>query len=74
MATLGYLAIGNRGSEHHLTDSKQSPRAQLLAILGRKSARKVYVDRKDGSTAHIGYIVASEWYTIYTVCDWQGKL
>lgn len=43
------------------------PRKALLEQLGRKHADKMYVDKLDGSTLHIGYIIARLWLTIYSV-------
>jgi hypothetical protein len=41
------------------------PRKELLAALDRRHADRIYIDRRDGSTAHIGYIVARRWWTLY---------
>ena len=41
------------------------PRKELLEELGRKHADKIYVDRKDGRTMHVGYVVASRWWRLY---------
>ena len=69
MALLGYLAIGHLGTTFH---GLKHPRKDLMARLGRKSARKMYIDRADGSGAHVGYIVAGEWFTVYEVHEWTG--
>jgi hypothetical protein len=42
--------------------------------LGVKSLQKIYRDKEDGSIAHIGYIGAGEWFTIYEVNEWRGKV
>jgi hypothetical protein len=68
---LGYLARGHRGTLITLTDAKLHPRGQLLKKLGYRSAHKVLVDGKDGPK-HIGYVVGTEWFTIYEVQDWKG--
>lgn len=47
------------------------PRKELLNRLGRRHASKMYCDFKDGSTKHIGYIIAGLWITIYNVTPWE---
>jgi hypothetical protein len=67
------MAVGNRGTTHHLTDGKKHPRGQLLAKCGRRHADKMYVDNAStGEARHIGYIVAGEWFTVYEVHSWEG--
>ena len=45
--------------------SEKSPRKDLLEYCGRKHADKIYRDKKDGATVHVGYIVAGQWWTFY---------
>lgn len=71
---LGYMAVGSFGTVHHLHDSKRPPRCQLMAKCGRQHCAKMYVDTKAGLTKHIGYIVAGEWFTVYEVHEWIGKV
>jgi hypothetical protein len=60
-----YMAIDQYGhTEHNLGDH---PRRELLRRMCRKSARKMYVDKKNGSSAHIGWIVAGHWFTVFHV-------
>jgi hypothetical protein len=67
---LGYMAIDQYGQTYHLGAGR--PRKLLLDYFCRKSARKMYVDRKDGSTRHIGYIVAGLWLRVLQVHEWHG--
>jgi hypothetical protein len=71
---LGYMARGNRGTTLHLTDPDKPPRGQILEKMGRRSARKIYRDKQDGTAVHVGYIVAGEWFTVYEVREWNGKV
>jgi hypothetical protein len=43
------------------------PRKELLEQLGRRHADKIYVDRKDGSARHVGWIIAGLWLTVWKV-------
>ena len=45
-----------------------------MAKCGRQHCAKMYVDTKAGLTKHIGYIVAGEWFTVYEVHEWIGKV
>jgi len=47
------------------------PRKALLERLGRRHADKMYVDRADGSTRHIGYVVARLWIRLLKVEPWE---
>ena len=67
---LGYMAIDQHGQTYHL-DPKY-PRKQLLDILGRKHASKMYVDTKSGEAKHIGWIIAGLWLRVYRVFDLKG--
>jgi hypothetical protein len=41
--------------------------ADLRAQIGMGGSRvsKMYVDKKDGSVAHVGYVVGQHWLTAY---------
>lgn len=60
-----FMAIDQYGETYHALG--RNPRKALLERLGRKHASKMYQDLKDGSTAHIGYIIAGLWLTLYRV-------
>ncbi len=38
---------------------------ELKANVGSSTARRMYVDKKDGPPKHVGYIVGSHWLTAY---------
>lgn len=59
------MAIDQYGNTLH--DLGPYPRKGLLIRLSAKHADKVYVDRKDGKSIHIGYIIQGRWFTIYYV-------
>lgn len=59
-----YMAVSNCNEIIH---SLERPRRDLLKRLGRKSARKIYRDKNDGTTVHVGYIIGGMWWTIYEV-------
>lgn len=40
-------------------------RRDLMEQLGRKSASKMYQDKKDGRSVHVGYVIAGHWLTLY---------
>lgn len=65
-----HMAIDQRGTTYH--DLGPHPRAELLRRLHRKSAHKMYVDRKSGGSKHIGYVIAGLWLRVYKVQDWEG--
>ena len=69
MNTLGYLAIDQYGQTYQIGNNP--PRKYLLEHFGGKHADKMYVDTKDGTAKHIGYIIKGLWLRIYKVCDWK---
>ena len=65
------MAIDQYG--HHYDDLGAHPRTALAKKLGYspKSAQKIYQDKKDGQTKHVGYIYGNYWCTVYTVQAWE---
>ena len=41
--------------------------------LSSSSAHKMYHDKNDGTSVHVGYIVHGHWYTLYEIVPWEGK-
>ena len=64
MKTLQHMAIDQYGQTYH--GLGRFPRKALLEQLGRKNARKMYVDTSKGPK-HIGWIVGQLWLTVYSV-------
>lgn len=60
-----YMAIDQYGSTEHSLGPY--PRKELLDRYGRKRASKIYIDKTDGSSIHIGWIIAGRWFTVYEV-------
>ena len=59
-----YMGIDQYGNHFH---GLTHPRKDLIDKLGGSSASKMYVDMKDGSTKHVGYVVNTHWVTLYEV-------
>ncbi len=66
------LAIDQYGQEIWLEG--KHPRAELLKYLGKKHCEKMYVDKKDGSIKHIGYIVGNQWFTLLNISLWEKQV
>jgi hypothetical protein len=47
------------------------PRKELLEATGAGSCQRIYRDKRNGPTVHVGYIVRGEWWTFYTVTAWE---
>lgn len=60
-----YMAIDQYGTTYH--NLGRYPRAGLLERLCRKHAQKMYCDMADGTSKHIGYIIAGLWCRVYEV-------
>jgi hypothetical protein len=66
---LGLMGIDQLGDIYHL--QTMHPRKELLGILGRKHAAKMYRDTRGGKIRHEGYIIAGRWINIYRVSEWK---
>lgn len=64
------MAIDQYGQTFH---GLKHPRKELCELLGSTHAEKIYADKKDGSTVHIGYIIAGHWLTLYKVTPFERK-
>ncbi len=63
--TTSTMGIDQYGETFH--DLGPHPRSELLKRLGRKSAAKMYRDKRNGPPVHVGYIVAGRWIDLYDV-------
>ncbi len=64
------MAIDQYGHTYH--DLGKYPRKGLMDKLGAERAECMYVDKKDGSTVHIGYIIGGLWLRIYNIEPWEN--
>ena len=69
MEPLGYMAIDQYNMTYHI--GMNPPRKWLLNHLCRQHAEKMYVDMKDSTSHHTGYVIAGLWLTIYRVGAWK---
>lgn len=59
-----YMAIDQYGQHEH--DLGPHPRKELLQRCGRKSAKRMFVDTKDG-VKHIGWVIGDRWFRVFQV-------
>ena len=55
---------------HHLG---KYPRKELLERVGYTNARKMYRDKKDGSTMHCWYVIGRLWIELYKVEPFERR-
>lgn len=65
-----YIAIDQYGG--HMKLYTKHPRKELMEQNYAKSARKLYRDKKDGSTVCTGYVVRGMWYTLFKVTPFEA--
>lgn len=70
---IGYMAVGSRGTTHHLTSTSRHPRGQLLQKCFMKHCDRMFSEDENGKAKHVGYVIGGEWFRIYEVHTW-GKL
>ena len=63
------MARDQYGQWHH--DLGRHPRKELLNRLCRKKAQRMFIDTKDGTSKHIGYVIAGLWLTLFRVEEWS---
>ena len=61
-----YMGIDQYGETYHLGYTR-SPRKDLLERLCRKSAQRIYRDRKNGTGRHVGWLIAGRWIEVFQV-------
>lgn len=61
---MNFMAIDQYGHTYH---GLKYPRKDLCERLNRQHVSKIYVDKMDGSTAHVGYLISGLWLTLYKV-------
>lgn len=54
-----------------ITLEGKHPRKELLDKLGGGHADRIYIDKKNGGTVHVGYIVRGDWWSFYNVTPWE---
>ena len=59
-----YMATDQFGNTYH---GLIHPRKDLSEKLGFKHISKMYIDLKDGSSRHCGYVVGPHWCDVYEV-------
>jgi len=65
------IAIGHLGTRHFLRG--KHPRQELLDECDRKHAERIFVNRRDGTIEHVGYVVGGEWFSLYRLADWKKQ-
>lgn len=59
-----YMAVDQYGNTFH---GLRHPRKDLMERIGCAHTEKMYLDRKDGSIVHVGYVIGGLWLTLYKV-------
>ena len=59
-----YIACNQIGDMHVCVT--RWPRKELKALSGGRVS-KMYVDDADGNVHHVGYVIGSQWWTLYKV-------
>lgn len=65
------LARDQYGNEILLTS--EHPRKELMDKLDSSHADRLYRNKVDGRTVHVGYVIRHHWYTFYTLTPWEQK-
>lgn len=60
-----HMAVDQFGTTYH--GLGRHPRKALMERLGRRSAQRMYCDDRDGTTYHVGWVVAGHWCSVYRV-------
>lgn len=59
-----YMAIDQYGHTYH---GLKHPRKDLCERLCRSHVKKMYQDKKDGTTVFCGYVIGGLWLQLYEV-------
>ncbi|MBV9667307.1 MAG: hypothetical protein JO327_04175 [Nitrososphaeraceae archaeon] len=66
------MGIDQYGQTYH--NLGKFPRKELLQRLGSTHAERMYVDKKNGTTVHCGYVIARLWISLYEVQPFERKI
>ena len=66
---LTHMAIDQYGNTYH--DLGKHPRSELMARLDARKAKKMYLDKADGSPLHMGWVIRGHWCTVYRVLPYK---
>lgn len=66
-----YMGIDQWGNTYH--NLGEHPRKMLIERIGAQHVNKMYIERKDGSNPHIGYVVGQHWVTLYEVTPFEEE-
>jgi len=64
-----YMALDQYGNTFH--NLGPHPRKELLRRLYRQHAERMYVDKVQGDSVQVGYIIAGHWLTLYRIEPWE---
>lgn len=64
------MGIDQYGETYH---GLTHPRKELMERLCCQHANKMYIDKRDGTSKHIGYVVAGRWITLYELTPWEKE-
>ena len=70
MSKLGYIGIDQYGNHYHI---KKYPRKELIEQIGIQHVKKMCIDKKDGSTDHVGYVIGDHWIEVFEIHSWGGR-
>jgi hypothetical protein len=62
---IGYLGLDQYGDKYVL--KTDHPRQELLRHFARQHCAKMYRDKKDGGSQHVGWIIAGRWIEVFRV-------
>jgi hypothetical protein len=48
---------------------KKHPRKELIEHCGIKHVNKMYVDDNEGVSHHVGYVIGSNWWTVFKLSN-----
>ena len=64
-----YMSIDQYGQTYH--DLGKHPLKELMDRLGCRKNSKMYCDKIDGTTVHVGYVIGQHWCRLYEVKPFQ---
>ena len=70
MMNKNYMAIDQYGTTYH--NLGPHPRKELKNRVGSGSISKMYKETSQGDY-HCGYVIGSQWFTLYEVTPYRGK-
>lgn len=67
-----FMAVDQFGQTY--SNLGKHPRKELMVLSGASHAARMYMDKKDGRTVHVGWVIKGYWLRVYEVVPMEVEV